>query len=251
MEDGGVVSIDVKALLIASTAAALGFFAGFQIAWVRLSPRVRRRLHREKHQANGKGSGETSRSVGIICECGAIIQGKCTPEEIERHRASNRHHRNMLRHSGKEVVACEEVSEYRDAVLALVKSDDVVLEVGSHVGGTTKVIAGLAGRVVGVDQQPELVAQARENYPSIQFENFDAFDSTKLVALTKSLEPARFTKVFIDISGSRDLATVFRMMDLIDKIIRPDAMVVKSQALKKMMLRTRLWIEHPLNQKVL
>ena len=108
-----------------------------------------------------------SRSVGIICECGAIIQGKCTPEEsqlscdpmesianifsilnnnskylhcldrvwccsclcpvsqccsvasfpwqrhdthrtnmkeIERHRASNRHHRNMLRHSGKEVL---------------------------------------------------------------------------------------------------------------------------------------------------
>lgn len=74
---------------------------------------------------------------------------------------------------------------------------------------------------------------------------------TVFEALTKSLEPARFTKVFIDISGSRDLATVFRMMDLIDKIIRPDAMVVKSQALKKMMLRTRLWIEHPLNQKVL
>ena len=24
-----------------------------------------------------------SRSVGIICECGAIIQGKCTPEETQ------------------------------------------------------------------------------------------------------------------------------------------------------------------------
>lgn len=196
-------------------------------------------------------NGGALRIPGVVCECGAIIQGKCTPEEIERHRASNRHHRNMLRHSGKEVVACEEVSEYRDAVQALVNSEDVVLEVGSHVGGTTKVIAAVAGRVVGVDQQPELVAEAREKHPEIQFENFDAFDSAKLVALTKSLHPARFTKVFIDISGSRDLATVFRMMDLIDKIISPDAMVVKSQALKKMMLRTRLWIEHPLNQKVL
>ncbi|CAJ1385516.1 unnamed protein product [Effrenium voratum] len=176
------------------------------------------------------GSRLACRSVGIVCECGAIIQGKCTPEEIERHRASNRHQRNMLRHSGKEVVACEEVSEYRDAALALVNSNDVVLEVGSHVGGTTKVIATMAGRVVGVDQQPELVAQARENHPEIQFENFDAFDSTKLMALTKSLQPQRFTKVFIDISGSRDLATVFRMMDLVDKIIGPDAMVVKSQA---------------------
>ncbi|OLP90512.1 hypothetical protein AK812_SmicGene27877 [Symbiodinium microadriaticum] len=148
------------------------------------------------------------------------------------------------------VVACEEVSEYRAAVLALVNSNDVVLEVGSHVGGTTKVIASVAGRVVGVDQQPELVAQARQNYPEIQFENFDAFDSTKLVALAKSL-PQRITKVCIDISGSRDLATVIRLMDLIDKTINPDIMLVKSQALKKMLLRARLWIEHPLNAKVL
>ena len=59
-------------------------------------------------------------------------------EEIARHRVSKRHYRNMLRHSGNQVVACEEVSEYRDAVLALVGKEDIVLEVGSHVGGTTK-----------------------------------------------------------------------------------------------------------------
>lgn len=40
----------------------------------------------------------------------------------------------------------------------------------------------------------------------------------------------RISQVFIDISGSRDLGTVFRMMDLVDKIVAPDAMVVKSQA---------------------
>ena len=36
-----------KALLLVSTAAALGFLAGLQISWLRLSPRVRRRIHRE------------------------------------------------------------------------------------------------------------------------------------------------------------------------------------------------------------
>ncbi|CAE6973631.1 unnamed protein product [Symbiodinium sp. CCMP2592] len=251
MAHGSLIESDVKAALVAGTAAALGFVAGLQLAWVRLSPRVRRRLHREKnHNGQGESNGDRTASLGVVCECGAIIQGKCTPEEIARHKASNRHKRNMLRHSSREVVACEEVSEYRAAVLALVNSNDVVLEVGSHVGGTTKVIASVAGRVVGVDQQPELVAQARQNYPEIQFENFDAFDSTKLVALAKSL-PQRITKVCIDISGSRDLATVIRLMDLIDKTINPDIMLVKSQALKKMLLRARLWIEHPLNAKVL
>jgi hypothetical protein len=127
---------------------------------------------------------------------------------------------------------------------------------------------------------------------------------------------------FVCLASNTKWPQVFRMMDLIDKIISPDAMVVKSQvtnaaiiklsstnvwswtltrlqdiyfrilqdsdclikyiwfcycacrtchamsshllgwashietsyhgqALKKMMLRTRLWIEHPLNQKVL
>ncbi|CAE7203199.1 unnamed protein product [Symbiodinium natans] len=245
-------SVNVKVALVAGTAAALGFVAGLHLAWTRLSPRVRRKIRREKNH-NGQGGNGDARTtpIGVVCECGAIIQGKCTPEEIARHKASNRHKRNMLRHSSREVVACEEVSEYRAAVLSLVSSDDVVLEVGSHVGGTTKVIASVAGRVVGVDQQPELVAQARQNYPDIRFENFDAFDSTKLVALARSLDPERITKVCIDISGSRDLATVFRLMDLVDKTISPDTMLVKSQALKKMLLRARLWIEHPLNAKVL
>ena len=50
-----------------------------------LHPKVRRRLHREKHQANGKGSGETSRPK--CCEekeafrccmiCMLILQTRC------------------------------------------------------------------------------------------------------------------------------------------------------------------------------
>mmetsp|Transcript_5955 Transcript_5955/g.10818 ORF Transcript_5955/g.10818 Transcript_5955/m.10818 type:complete len:252 (-) Transcript_5955:24-779(-) len=251
MAYGSIIPEDLKVVLIAGTAAALGFLAGLQLAWVRLSPRVRRRLRREKNHTGGQGGNGDARTVGTVCECGAIIQGKCTPEEIARHKASNRHKRNMLRHSSREVVACEEVSEYRAAVLSLVTSADVVLEIGSHVGGTTKVIASVAGRVVGVDQQPELVAEARQTHPEIQFENFDAFDSSRLIALVKALEPQKFTKVFIDISGSRDLATVFKLMDLVDKTVCPEAMVVKSQALKKLLLRARLWIEHPLNAKVM
>lgn len=80
-----------------------------------------------------------------------------------------------------------------------------------------------------------------------------------MLEIDSDCRPLRF-QVFIDISGSRDLATVprlssaqvmshcmciadvlasflahqvFRMMDLIDKIISPDAMVVKSQAMAR------------------
>ncbi|CAE8592850.1 unnamed protein product [Polarella glacialis] len=239
MEETGDTNAPIWRLISASSKAVplifavLGFIAGLFLA----EARARRRREAE--------STERGKRNGVVCECGAIIQGKCTPEEIARHRMSNRHARNMLRHSAKEVVACEEVSEYRAAALALVTSSDLVLEVGSHVGGTTKFLAGVAGRVVGLDQQPELVAQARQKYPDIQFENFDAFDASKLLALAKQFEPERFSKVFIDISGSRDLSTVIRLMDIFDNTLKPDVMVVKSQLLKKMLLRSRNWIHHP------
>lgn len=228
-----------------AAACAVGYLVGLRAASMRISPRLKRRQARLQAECVLIAEKDHGKTAGNVCECGAILPGRCTPEELARHRASNRHTRNMLRHSAKEVVACEEVSEYRAAAVALLKPTDLVLEIGSHVGGTTKFIAGVAKRVVGVDQQPELVAEARQKHPDIQFENFDAFEASKLIALKKSAEPEVFSKVFIDISGSRDLGTVFRLMDLIDNIIKPEIQVVKSQPLKKMLLRSRLWIHHP------
>lgn len=237
--------LSVQGLSVLTAACALGYLLGLRAAYGRKSPRLKRREARLQAEQVCSVAKDNPRTAGTVCECGAIIPGKCTPEELARHKASNRHTRNMHRHSAKEVVACEEVSEYRAAAVALIKPTDLVLEIGSHVGGTTKFIAGVAKRVVGVDQQPELVAEARLKYPDIQFENFDAFQAGKLLALKKSAEPDTFSKVFIDISGSRDLGTVFRLMDLIDNIIKPELQVVKSQPLKKMLLRSRLWIHHP------
>eukprot|EP00930_Biecheleria_cincta_P005839 TRINITY_DN10679_c0_g2_i1.p1 TRINITY_DN10679_c0_g2~~TRINITY_DN10679_c0_g2_i1.p1 ORF type:complete len:263 (+),score=50.68 TRINITY_DN10679_c0_g2_i1:171-959(+) len=241
--DYGLLSL--QGLSVLAAACVLGYLVGLRAASARISPRLKRRQARLRAERPNVMAKDNGRTAGAVCECGAIIPGRCTPEELARHKASNRHARNMLRHSAKEVVACEEVSEYRAAAMALLKPTDLVLEIGSHVGGTTKFIASVAKRVVGVDQQPELVAEARQKHPDIQFENFDAFDAGKLLALKKSAEPDIFSKVFIDISGSRDLGTVFRLMDLIDNIIKPELQVVKSQPLKKMLLRSRLWIHHP------
>jgi len=241
--DYGLLS--VQGLGVLAAACALGYLLGLRASYKRKSPRLQRRQARLQAEQVCIVAEGTGRTAGTVCECGAIIPGKCTPEELSRHKASNRHAKNMHRHSAKEVVACEEVSEYRAAAVALLKPTDLVLEIGSHVGGTTKFIAGVAKRVVGLDQQPELVAEARQKHPDIQFENFDAFDAGKLLALKRSVEPETFSKVFIDISGSRDLGTVFRLMEVIDNIIKPELQVVKSQPLKKMLIRSRLWIHHP------
>eukprot|EP00929_Paragymnodinium_shiwhaense_P006774 TRINITY_DN110733_c0_g1_i1.p1 TRINITY_DN110733_c0_g1~~TRINITY_DN110733_c0_g1_i1.p1 ORF type:complete len:344 (-),score=63.26 TRINITY_DN110733_c0_g1_i1:104-1078(-) len=181
-----------------------------------------------------------------VCECGVLLPLDMSPKDLEAHRKSLRHKKNLFKLGGSsEVIVCEEIGEYRKAALQLVTQDDVVLEVGCHVGATMKVLATVAGTLVGLDQQPQLIAEARKNLPEIRFENFDGFDSHRLMALAREQPGKRFTKVFVDISGSRDICTVVKMVDLYTNILKPELIVVKSQTLKRLLLRSQLWVEHP------
>lgn len=168
------------------------------------------------------------------------------PKDLEIHRRSIRHKKNLYKLGGSsEVVVCEEIGEYRRAALQLVNKEDCALEVGCHVGATTKVIATVAGYTVGLDQQPQLIAEAKEKSPEIRFENFDGFDSRRLLELARSTPKRSFTKVFVDISGSRDICTVVKMVDMYTNVLKPEIIVVKSQTLKRLLLRSQLWVEHP------
>jgi len=228
------------AALLATAAAALGFLAGLRLRGWSSRPLGRRRD--KTSLVDRLGWNES------ICECSVLLPVGTSDEDIERHRCSNRHKTNCLQlQDAPEIVVCEEVGEYRAAAQGLVKSGDYVLEVGSHVGGTTKVLACVAKHVTGIDQQAELVAQARLKLPDVHFEICDAFDAPKILEIAKKMLPNRWSKVFIDISGSRDLPTVVRLIDIYENTLRPDIIIVKSQALKRHLLKSRLWVDHPKN----
>merc|ERR1719203_715786 len=103
----------IWAALSSAAVAALGFIIGVWTAG---------RSHQKKLSGRRRDD---------LCECGTILPRTCTPEEVERHKSSTRHRRNMLRFGrSSEVVVCEEVGEYRAAAQCLVKGTDHVLEVG-------------------------------------------------------------------------------------------------------------------------
>mmetsp|Transcript_12053 Transcript_12053/g.26776 ORF Transcript_12053/g.26776 Transcript_12053/m.26776 type:complete len:266 (+) Transcript_12053:75-872(+) len=236
----GAAPLAAAAMLLAAAAAAIGFVAGQRAAAERGSS------SRSLSSRKRRGCDLPHRPRDGLCECGVRLPKGSTPEAAERHRACVRHRRNMSALEGTtEVVVCEEVGEYRTAAQQLVGPEDRVLEVGCHVGGTTKILAGSTRHLVGLDQQPTLVAEARERLPAIQFEVCDAFDAQRILALSRALAPHRFTKVFVDISGSRDLSTVIRLLDVYRNTLRPDLLVVKSQPLKRLLLKAQLWVEHP------
>ncbi len=122
------------------------------------------------------------------------------------------------------------VREYRETIDEWVHADDVVLEVGCEWGTTTALIAQRCKEVIGTDISAECIERARQRHPDIRFEVLDAFDVREVLALGK-----QFTKIYVDISGLsgyRSLLDAICLLQMYATVLRPEAIVVKSGALK-------------------
>ena len=70
------------------------------------------------------------------------------------------------------------VSEYGEPLIDLLapQPGERILDLGCGTGHLAQAIAERGAEVVGIDASPEMVAQARRNYPAIRFEVADATD---------------------------------------------------------------------------
>jgi hypothetical protein len=116
-----------------------------------------------------------------------------------------------------------------------VTRDDVVLEIGCAWGTTSALLYERARYVVAIDKGQALPA-ARQTYPHIHFEQMDGFD----VSRVRSLGLA-FNKVYIDISGCRELDAVIKMIRMYEAVFAPEIIVVKSTRLKRLVSKCTVW----------
>lgn len=128
-------------------------------------------------------------------------------------------------------IATANVGEYRATIPHLVAADDVVLEVGCEWGTTSTLLAAQCRELVATDISAECIERARREHPDLRFEVLDGFDLRAVLDLGKP-----FTKVYIDMSG---LSGYHSLLDAISLLmayavtLRPEAIVVKSNALKR------------------
>ena len=134
-----------------------------------------------------------------------------------------------------EIIVTENISEYRVTIPVCVNKDDAVLEVGCANGKTTSILAEHCKEAVGIDKGGTL-PRARERYPRIQFEQIDGFDIGAILALGKN-----FNKIYMDISGNRDLDTVISMIQKQEAAFSPELIVVKSSKLKRILREYKIW----------
>ena len=127
-------------------------------------------------------------------------------------------------------IGTRNVKEYRETIPVWVNEDDVVLEIGCEWGTTTQVIAQHCKEVIGTDISPKCIQRAQEEHPDLHFEVLDGFDVRAALDLGK-----QFTKIYIDISGIsgyRSLLDVIALITMYATLFRPEAIIVKSGALK-------------------
>lgn len=136
-------------------------------------------------------------------------------------------------------VGTRNVKEYRETIPVWVNKDDIVLEVGCEWGTTTEIIAKYCKEVIGTDISHECIKRARERHPDLHFEVLDGFDVRSAIELGK-----QFTKVYIDISGLsgyRSLLDVISLLIMYATVLRPEAIIIKSGALKHFVSKCIVW----------
>lgn len=136
-------------------------------------------------------------------------------------------------------IGTRNVKEYRETIPVWVNENDVVLEIGCEWGTTTKILAQHCSEVIGTDLSPECIQRARETHPGIRFEVLDGFDVRAALDMGR-----QFTKIYIDISGIsgyRSLLDVISLLTMYATVFRPEAIIVKSGALKHFASHCIVW----------
>lgn len=136
-------------------------------------------------------------------------------------------------------IATRGVKEYRATIPAVVRTDDVVLEIGCEWGTTTALLAPHCREVLGTDISPVCIERARERHPALRFDVLDGFDARAALDLGRP-----FSVVYIDmsgLSGYRALLDVVALLTMYATVLRPRAIVVKSGALKRFAAHCRPW----------
>ncbi|KAI8465794.1 MAG: hypothetical protein J3K34DRAFT_525045 [Monoraphidium minutum] len=124
-------------------------------------------------------------------------------------------------------VVCAATDSYRRLARSQVTKADAVLEVGCSAGVCTALLAQHAGRVVGADNSPQLLREAKERCPGAAFELVDALASPDDLARLG----AGCGAVFVDIGGNRELHALVALLPWVQERLRPRLLVVKSEAL--------------------
>lgn len=128
---------------------------------------------------------------------------------------------------------------YHKALASTVKPGDTVIEIGPHIGESTKVIAGIAKKVIAVDKATQAEKAFKANkFPNVTFIKGDVrfYETiTKVSKLTDSCDV-----LAMDMGGGRFPDTVFKTWCVWSGIFKPRDSIIRNYGLGEFMARAKV-----------
>lgn len=135
---------------------------------------------------------------------------------------------------------------YREAFADIIKPGDTVIEIGPHIGASTRAIAIRAGKVIAVDKADQAVKAFKDiKLPNVTFIKGDVrFFKTidKVLKLTGGCDV-----LAVDMGGGRFPDTLFKVWCVWSGVFKPRDSVIRNNGLAEFIRRTKI-IDPSLNQ---
>ena len=120
-----------------------------------------------------------------------------------------------------------DIKNYRENLLNLIKSDDTVIELGCHLGGTTRLISDKC-RVIAIDNSPEAV-DVMKNLQSVEFISGDVRRHEVIADVFEKVQSCDV--LAIDLGGGYHPDTVFKVFYIWSSTFKPKHTVIRNRGL--------------------
>lgn len=127
-----------------------------------------------------------------------------------------------------------DIKVYREALKGVVKTDDFVVELGCHVGKSSKIMAQLAyrGRIISLDkssESPRHMASLMKEQPNIEFLNADVRLHETLEDVVKKIKHCDVLSV--DLGGGYHPDTTFKVFYIWSSTLKPRDTIIRNRGL--------------------
>lgn len=127
-----------------------------------------------------------------------------------------------------------DIKVYREALKNIIKANDVVVELGCHVGNSTKILAELAseGKIIALDNSPEAVesmAEIESGFKNVEFIKADVRLHETLEQVIREIKSCDVLSV--DLGGGYHPDTTFKVFFIWSSSLKPRETIIRNRGL--------------------
>jgi len=136
------------------------------------------------------------------------------------------------------ILLCYDRERYHELLSETIKPTDTVLEIGPHLGESTKVIAKRAKEVIAVDKAEQAEQAFKKKPANVTFVKGDARFFETVDAVLKLKESCDVLAV--DMGGGRFPDTVFKVWAVWSGVFKPRDSILRNRGLGEFMRRAQI-----------